>query len=313
LIHTSIIDYVHSLFTNISVYLSSLYGSGREISVVGIFLLSLNFVFLIGYLLKKERNVRRLYVIILVAIIIGSIAGVSLFKATIWHYYLEPLFGITMILFAATIAAQKYRLIKILGVLWIILYIGQFLMYHPPEIKFFSNLRAIDRATTVLTRRIKDVARQKDYPKPNFFLIQVYTQGVETPTIEDLAFWLPLEQKLKEKFIQVNDTTSSFKRLNSSYYIYVVCQSFAQTINISKDCLEPFIKKFSEYKIDRVIYEKEPFTIYEAILKEQRGKNEGSMEIRRLTARLPFNVTTHTWFLFETNRFVFKHHAYGSS
>ena len=74
-----------------------------------------------------------------------------------------------------------------------------------------------------------------------------------------------VEQKLQEKFIQVNDTTSSFKRLNSSDYIYIVCQSFTATIQISKDRLEPFNKEFSEYKINKTIYEKEPFTIYEAI------------------------------------------------
>ena len=264
LIHTSIIGYIQSLSANVQVFLNSLYGNGEEISIVGIFLLILNCVFLIGYLFKKEPGPKKLYTIILIGVIIVFLAGVSFLKATIWHFYLPPLFGIAIIIFAEIIANQKYRLLKILGVLWIILYIGQFFMYYPPEIRFFSDARNIDQATTVLTKEIKDVQHQKGYPKPNFFLVQVYTQGVETPTIEDLAFWLPLEQKLQEKFIQVNDTTSSFKRLNSPDYIYVVCQSFAEKINISKDCLTPFGKEFPRYKVQRVIYEREPFIIYES-------------------------------------------------
>ena len=267
LIHTSIIDYGQSLLTNFQVYLSSLYGNGKAISIVGIFLLILNCVFLIGYLLQKKHNRGKFYIIILISIIIGLIAGVSLFKATIWHFYLPPLFGISIIIFAETVFNQKSRLIKVLALIWTIILIGQFFAYYPPQIRFFSNARAIEQATTVLTKEIKDIARQKNYTKPNFFLIQVYTQGVETPTVEDLAFWLPLEQKLQRKFIQVNDTTSSFKRLNSDDYIYVVCQSFASKINISKDCLEPFSKEFPGYKINKVIYKKEPFTIYETLLK----------------------------------------------
>jgi len=266
LIHGSIVDYGQSLVTNASVYLNSLYGNGTEISTVGIFLLILNFVFLILYLRQKEHGLRKLYVTILIGIIAVFIAGISLLKATIWHFYLSPLYGISMIVFAETIAMQKYRLVKVLVVLWIVIFIGQFFFYYPPVIKFFSNAKDIDLVANVLVKEIKDIQRQKNYPQPNFFLIQVYAQGVETPTIEDLAFWLPLEQKLQRKFIQVNDETSSFKRLNSSYYIYIVCQSFAKRINVSKDCLEPFKKDFSGYKINRVIYEKQPFTIYEALL-----------------------------------------------
>lgn len=267
LMHTSIIDYGHSLFSNTHIYVSSLYGNGKEISIIGIFLLILSCLFFIWYLLQKKHNEKRLYVIILASVIVVFIAGISFLKATMWHFYLEPLFGISMILFAKTIASQKYRLVKALAVVWILVYMGHFLMYYPPKIKFLINARHIDQATTVLAKAIIDVARQKGYSKPNFFLIQVYTQGVETPTIEDLAFWLPLEQKLQEKFIQVSDTTNSFKRLNSSYYMYIVCQSFAEKINISKDCLNKFNKEFSGYKIDKVIYKKEPFTIYEALLK----------------------------------------------
>ena len=264
LIHTSIIDYTQSFLANLQVYLSSLYGNGKAISIAGIFLLILNCVFLIRYLFGKEQSLRKLYIIFLIIVVVGFIAGVSLFKAIIWHFYLPPLFGISMIVFAQTIAAQKYRLLKIASILWIILYIGQFFMYYPPEIRFFSDARNIDQAATALTKEIKYVARQKGYPKTDFFLIQVYAPGVETPTIEDLAFWLPLEQKLQRKFIEVNDETSSFKRLNSDDYIYIVCHSFTETINISKDCLHPFSKEFPRYKIQRIIYEKEPFTIYEA-------------------------------------------------
>lgn len=263
LIHTSIIDYGQSFLANVRVYLSSLYGNSEEISIVGTFLLVLNFIFLILYLRQKELGPRKLYIIILISTIVGFIVGISLFKATIWHYYLDPLFGITMILSAKTITSQKYRFFKIVTVFFVILFITQFLIYYPPQIRFFSNARNIDKAALVLAREIKDVQRQKNYPQPIFFLIQVYAQGVETPTVEDLAFWLPLEEKLQQKFIAVDDTTESFKRLNSSDYIYVVCQSFAKKINISKECLEPFNKDFSGYKINRVIYKKEPFTIYE--------------------------------------------------
>lgn len=264
LVHTSIIGYIQSLSANIQVFLSSLYGNGKEISIVGIFLLILNCVFLIGYLLKKEPGPKKLYTIILIGIIIVFLAGVSFLKATIWHFYLPPLFGIAIIVFAQTISAQKHPLVKVAAVLWIILYIGQFFIYYPPRIKFFSNAREIELATTMLAQRVKDVQGQKRYSKLDFFLIKVYTQDVETPTIEDLAFWLPLEQKLQRKFIEVNDSTSSFKRLNSDDYIYIVCHSFTKTINVSKDCLEPFSKEFSDYKINKVIYEKQPFTIYEA-------------------------------------------------
>lgn len=257
LIHTSIIDYGQSLLTNTGLFLKTLYGNGKTISGVGIFLLMLNCVFIVKYLFQKEQSLRKFYTIILLIVVAMFIAGVSLFKATIWHFYLPPLFGISIIIFAATIASQKYRFIKVLAVLWIILFIGQFFIYYPPTTNFFNNASNVEQASTVLAQRIKDIQRQKGYPKPNFFLIQIYTQGVETPTIEDLAFWLPLEQKLHRKFIQVNDETSSFKRLNSSDYIYIVCQSFP--------CTEPFTKEFPEYKINRNIYEKEPFTIYEAL------------------------------------------------
>ena len=265
LIHGSIVDYGQSLVANASLYLKSLYG-GREISIFGIFLLILNFIFLTLYLRQKEHGLRKLYIVVLVGIIVVFIAGISLFKATIWHFYLSPLYGISIIVFAETIASQKYRLIKALAVLWIVIFIGQFFIYYPPVIKFFSNAKDVEQAAIVLTKEIRDVQRQKNYPKLNFFLIQVYAQGVETPTVEDLAFWLPLEQKLQRKFIQVNDTTSSFQRLNSSDYIYVVCQSFAKRINVPKECIEPFKKEFSGYKINKEIYKKEPFTIYEAIL-----------------------------------------------
>jgi len=266
LIHGSIVDYGQSLVANTSVYLKSLYGNGIEISFVGIFLLILNFVFLLLYFRQRKLVQRKFYMIILIGIIAAFIAGISIFKATIWSYYLSPLFGVSIIVFAETIAVQKNRLIKAFAILWIVIFIGQFFFYYPPVIKFFSNARGIDLAANVLVKEIKDIQRQKNYPQPNFFLIKVYAQGVETPTVEDLAFWLPLEQKLQRKFIRVNNTTSSFTRLNSSYYIYVVCQSFAKKINVSKDCLEPFNKEFSGYKINRVIYEKQPFTIYEAIL-----------------------------------------------
>lgn len=264
LIHTSIIDYGQSLSANFQVFLNSLYGNGKEISIVGIFLLISSCIFLIGHLLKKEPGPRKFYIIILLGIVTSFIAGVSLLKATIWYFYLPPLFGISMIIFAQTIAEQKNRLLKVLAVLWIILFIGQFFIYYPPRIRFFSNARDVDLAAVALTQRIKDVQIQKNYSESNFFLIKVYTQGVETPTIEDLAFWLPLEQKLHIKFIEVNDSTSSFKRLNSADYIYIVCHSFTKTINISKDCLDPFSKEFSDYKINKVIYEKQPFTIFEA-------------------------------------------------
>jgi|GEM_PF-4049755 len=267
LMHTSIIDYGHSLITNVGVYINSIYGNGKDISIIGTFLLVLNFIFLILYLRQKKLGPRKLYIISLISIIVGFIVGISLFKATIWHYYLEPLFGITIILLAETIRSQTHRLFKMLAILFVILFIGQFFMYYPPQIKFFSNARNIDKAAIVLAKEIRDVQLQKGYAKPNFFRIQVYTQGVETPTVEDLAFWLPLEQKLQQKFIAVDDTTKSFKRLNFSDYIYVVCQSFGKKIQISKECLEPFNKEFSGYKIGRIIYDKQPFTIYEAPLK----------------------------------------------
>lgn len=264
LIHTSIIDYGQSLSANVQVFLSSLYGNGKEISIVGIFLLILNCAFLIGYLFKKEPGPKKLYIIILIGVIVVFLAGVSFLKATIWHFYLPPLFGIAIIVFAQTISVQKHRLIKVVAVLWIILYIGQFFIYYPPRIKFFSNARNVDSAAEILAQRIKDVQSKKGYSKLDFFLIKVYTQDVETPTIEDLAFWLPLEQKLQRRFIEVNDSAGSFKRLNSDDYIYIVCQSFAETIDISKNCLRPFNKEFSGYNIDKVIYKKQPFTIYEA-------------------------------------------------
>lgn len=62
------------------------------------------------------------------------------------------------------------------------------------------------------------------------------------------------------------NATSSFKRLNSDDYIYIVCHSFTEAINISKDCLEPFSKELPAYKNNKVVYEKGPFTIFEAIL-----------------------------------------------
>lgn len=199
-------------------------------------------------------------------VVASFISGVSIFKATIWHFYLPPLFGISIIIFAQTIAGQKHLFFRTLGLIWIILFTAQFFIYYPPRIKFFSSAREIESATTMLAQRIKDVQGQKRYSKPDFFLIKVYTQDVETPTIESLAFWLPLEQKLNNKFIQVDDETSSFKRLNSHEYIYVICQSYAAIISISKDCIEPFSKEFPKHKINRIVYEKGPFTIFEAVL-----------------------------------------------
>ena len=90
-----------------------------EISVA---LIPLNFVFLITYLIQKLQGLKKLYTVVLISIVLSFIAGVSIFKATIWYFYLPPLFGISIIIFAETIAAQKHLFLRALAVLWIILF-----------------------------------------------------------------------------------------------------------------------------------------------------------------------------------------------
>lgn len=262
LIHASAIDYGRSLLTNTSVYLSSVFGDSVAISKIGYVLLALSAYFLIRYFSSQYQDSKKRSIFFIIIIVGGFLASVSLFKARIWHFYLTPLFGITLVLFAYIITSSRKHADQALSVIWICLFLLQFLLYYPPDKLFMQNAADIDKAISAIAKHVTTLQIDKNYQKPNFFQIQVYSQGTENPTIADLAFLLPLEEKLKQQLIHVTDMGASFVRLNTARYQFVVCQSYGKLIHVQKECLQPFKKNFPTYVIKRQIYRSEPFTIF---------------------------------------------------
>lgn len=207
--------------------------------------------------LKKEQ---KLPLLVTTFAIVQFLAITSLLKATIWYFYLVPIFGFFIITIALVIDQLKYPL-KFAGYLWIALMLINFFSFYQITTPL-KNATATDLATEAIISQVQTIQKKELYSEPDFFQIKVYGAGIESPQTADLVFWVPLEEKLDKRFVKITDIANSYRIINSDKYLFLVCHSHLYKIELQNECLGPFSNDFQSYTILENIYKNDPFSIF---------------------------------------------------
>lgn len=187
--------------------------------------------------------------------IIQLLALASLFKAQAQHFYLLPIFGAFIIFLAVSLTEQTSPLLKSASLIWLALMLYSFSIFYPLKITAFSHQRQINPAIQAIIGKIKQIQTKNGYQTANFFQVEVFAPGSESPTNDSLSFYIPLEKMLQTRMFNLVNTSQGYHITNSDDYIFIVCHSLLKPIDLFSACLST--PTFMEE-----IYRSQAFIIY---------------------------------------------------
>lgn len=256
-------DFIQKFLTTTDTLFSTFFFKENSLST---YLVLLIIIGTIWYLRTQKNKEKKQYVLVLVFAILQFLLVSSIFNATVWSYYLTPIFGF-FIIFISEITNTLFSkgvALKVVGIITVIFLVKTFSLDFQTlkTNSLLENKRNVENASLALKNEILDIQRSTKQKDLGFFQIKVYAGNIESPKTADLAFWTILEKDLKTKFIQTGDFGNSYKAINKDEYLFVICQSYPNPINVEQECIQPFLEEYKGYRLTRIIYNKEPFLIH---------------------------------------------------
>ena len=195
--------------------------------------------------------------VILVGAVLLCIVGVSLFKLPMQSYYFTPLISLMVIWASETVWGGRslWRVGYLVTPLYFI-----YLLYVSSAHFYFLKLPNLAQriylqpAVSALVVAIKGLQKSDRYPHPDFFRLKTYVSGIESSATADLLFWALLERSLGYKLLTVGDRDQSYSVITGDAYMFLVCYSYAYTMNEKDECITPFLTHYPQFVLKQEIH-----------------------------------------------------------